>query len=215
MAESENSHPHLELRREEPVTQRRPRSGFGRTEPPENPRRHGEILGAGLRAARAAAEEDLGGYDERRLIKIELKDKVSPEEITKAASGIQIVSQEDGRLILAFVAEEQLDAFEARLASLAAGRHVTYRNLLYALQGFDHWTPDDRTGWALRGDGFPDEEPFVIDAELWPLDRGNDLARSRTAFESWVAENGGQIIDAVRQPYLTLYRIRVHSDVGR
>ena len=208
MAEPENSHPHLELRREEPVTQRRPRSGFGRTEPPENPRRHGEILGAGLRAARAAAEEDLGGYDERRLIKIELKDKVSPEEITKAASGIQIVSQEDGRLILAFAAEEQLDAFEARLASLAAGHHVTYRNLLYALQGFDHWTPDDRTGWALRSDGFPDEEPFVIDAELWPLDRGNDLARSRAAFESWVAENGGQIIDAVRQPYLTLYRIR-------
>ena len=135
-------------------------------------------------------------------------DKVSPEDVTRAASGIQIVSQEAGTLILAFAAEEQLDAFEARLASLAAGRDVTYRNLLYALQGFDHWTPDDRTGWALRSDGFPDEEPFVIDAELWPLDRGNDLARSRAAFESWVAENSGQIIDAVRQPYLTLYRIR-------
>ena len=208
MADPENSRPHLEFGREEPVTQRRPRRGFGRTEPPENPRRHGETLGAGLRAARAAAEEDLGGYDERRLIKIELKDKVSPEEVTRAVSGIQIVSQEEGKLILAFADEKQLDAFEARLASLAAGHHVTYRNLLYALQSFDHWTPDDRTGWALRSDGFPDEEPFVIDAELWPLDRGNDLARSRAAFESWVVENGEQIIDAVRQPYLTLYRIR-------
>ena len=208
MADPENSHPHLELRREEPVTQRRPRRGFARTEPPENPRRHGEILGDGLRAARRAAEEDLGGYDERRLIKIELKEKVSPEDVARVASGIQIISQEEGRLILAFATEEQLDAFEARLASLAAGRDVSYRNLLYALQGFDHWTPDDRAGWALRSDGFPDEEPFVIDAELWPIERGNDLARLRDAFESWVAENGGHVVDAVRQPYLTLYRIR-------
>ena len=208
MADLENSHPHLELGREEPVTQRRPRRGFASTEPPENPRRHGEILGDGLRAARAAAEEDLGGYDERRLIKIELKEKVSPEEVAKVASGIQVVSQEEGKLILAFVAEEQLDAFEARLASLADGRDVSYRNLFYALQGFDHWTPDDRTGWALGNDGFPDEEPFVIDAELWPIERGNDLVRLRDAFESWVAENGGHVIDAVRQPYLTLYRIR-------
>lgn len=208
MADLENSHPHLELGREEPVTQRRSRRGFAPTEPPENPRRHGEILGDGLRAARAAAEEDLGGYDERRLIKIELKEKVSPEDVARAASGIQVVSQEEGKLILAFAAEEQLDAFEARLASLAAGRGVSYRNLLYALQGFDHWSSDDRTGWALGNDGFPDEEPFVIDAELWPIEQGSDSARLRDAFESWVAENGGHVIDAVRQPYLTLYRIR-------
>ena len=208
MADPENSHPHLELRREEPITQRRARRGFARIEPPENPRRHGEILGDGLRAARRAAEENLGGYDERRLIKIELKEKVSPEQVTRSTSGIQIVSHEEGRLILAFATEEQLDAFEARLASLAAGRDVSYRNLLYALQGFDHWTPDDRTGWALRSDGFPDEEPFVIDAELWPIEQGNDLARLRDAFERWVAENCGHVIDAVRQPYLTLYRIR-------
>ena len=111
-------------------------------------------------------------------------------------------------LILAFATEDQLDAFEAKLASLAKGRRVTYPNLLYALQGFDHWTPADRTGWALRSNGFPDEEPFVIDAQLWPLDRGNDLIRSRNDFENWAAENGGQVIDAVQQPYLTLYRIR-------
>ena len=208
MAEPENSHPHLELRREEPVTERRPPRGFPRIEPPDDPRRHGEILGAGLRAARTAAEEDIGGYDDRCLIKIELKEKVSPEDVTKVASGIQIVSQEEGRLILAFATEDQLDAFEAKLASLAEGSHVTYPNLLYALQDFDHWTPDDRTGWALRSGGFPDEESFVIDAELWPLDRGNDLAQLRDAFANWVAENGGEVIDRVQQPYLTLYRIR-------
>ena len=204
----ENSHPHLELRREEPITERRPRRGFAPVKPPDDPRRHGDNLRTNLRAARAAAEKDLGGYDERRLIKIELKDKVSPEEIERAASGIQIVSQEEGKLILAFAAAGQLDAFEAKLASLAAGGDVTYRNLLYALQGFDRWTPDDRTGWALKNDGFPDVEPFLLDVELWPIERGNDSTRLRAAFENWVATNGGQVVDAVRKPHLTLYRIR-------
>lgn len=208
MADPESNHPHLELRREEPVTERRPRKGFPPTEPPGDPRRHGEILGTRLRAARAAAEEDLGGTDDRRLIKIELKEKVSPEDVAKAASGIQIVSQEEGMLILAFATEEQLDEFAAKLASLAAGGHVTYRALLYALQGFDRWTPEDRTGWALKRDGFPDAEPFLLDAELWPIERGNDLSRSRAAFQSWVADKNGSVVDSVRQPYLTIYRIR-------
>ena len=208
MADIENSHAHLELRREEPVTERRPRTRFSRTEPPDDPRRHGEILGTRLKAARAAAGEDLGGTDERRLIKIELKEKVSPEEVSKAANGIQIVSQEEGTLILAFATEEQLDAFEAKLASLATVGHVTYRTLLYALRDFDRWTPDDRTGWALKNDGFPDAEPFLIDVELWPIERGNDLAQSRVAFEIWVAGKNGRIVDSVRQPYLTIYRIR-------
>ena len=209
MAEPENSHPHLELRREEPVTERRPRRGFAPAEPPDDPRRHGATLVSHLRTARAAAEEDLGGYDERHLIKIELKERVPPEDVERAANGIQIVSQEEGTLILAFADEEQLDAFEARLASLAAGDDVTYRTLLYAFQGFDHWTRDDRTGWALKNEGFPDEDPFLLDVELWPVvERGNDPARMRRAFEARVTADGGQVVDAVRQPYLTLYRIR-------
>ena len=214
MAEPENTHPHLELRREEPVTERRPGTGFPRVEPPDNPRRHGAILRSRLRTARAAAEEDLRGYDERHLIKIELRKKVSPEDVARAADGIQIVSQEEGTLILAFADEEQLGAFDARLASLAAGGDVTYRNLLYALQGFDHWTRDDRTGWALKNEGFPDEDPFLLDVELWPVERGNDPARMRRAFEDRVTADGGQVVDAVRQPYLTLYRIRCNRKLA-
>ena len=208
MADTDNNHPHLELRREEPVTERRPPGGYPRIEPPDDPRRHGESLRTRLRAARVAAGEDLGGVDERRLIKIKLREKVSPEDVATAASGIQIVSQEEGTLVLAFATEEQLDGFEAKLASLAAGRHVTYRALLYALQGFDRWTPEDRTGWALKHDGFPDAEPFLLDVELWPIERSNDLSRSHAAFESWVAEKNGRVVDSVRQPYLTIYRIR-------
>ena len=214
MAEIENSHPHLELGREEPVTERRPRRGFPRISPPDNPRQHGAVLGQRLQAAREAAATDIGGYDERRLIKIELSQTVSPEDIARASAGIEVVSQEEGTLVLAFATDAQLEAFEARLASLAAGRQVSYVNLLYALQDLDHWTPDDRTGWALHRDGFPDDEPIVIDAELWPLSREQDAIRLRSAFEAWVTERGGAILDAVQKPYLTIYRVRCSQALG-
>ena len=129
MAEIANSHPHLELGREHPIPQRRSRKAFPKVEPPEDPRSHGEVLGQRLRDARTAASTDLGGYDERLLIKIELKQKVRPEDIERTSGGVEIVSQENGTLILAFATGEQLDDFEAKLASLAAGEHVTYANL--------------------------------------------------------------------------------------
>ena len=214
MAEMEDSHPHLELRREEPVVERRTRGGFGGVAPPEDPRRHGAILGERLQAAREMSETDIGGYDERRLIKITLTDKIQPEQIANASAGVEIVSQEEGKLLLAFATEQQLEEFEAKLASLAAGEQVPYQKLLYALQDLDHWSPEDRTGWALRRDGFPDEEPFAIDVELWPLARGNEMVRMREAFETWIGEREARVVDSVRQPYLTIYRIRCSSAVA-
>ena len=208
------NHPHLQLEREQPVTERRPRLGFPSVEPPDDPQAHGSHLGERLRAAREAAATDVGGYDERRLIKITLTKKVSPEDIARASGNIEVVSQEEETLVLAFATEVQLEAFEARLASLSAGEYVTYENLLYAFQDFANWTPEDRTSWALRRDGFPRDEPFVVDAELWPLAQGNDLTSLRDAFEGWVGERGGEVVDAVRQPYLTIYSDSLLPNVG-
>ena len=153
---------------------------------PDDPRGHGAALGERLQAAREAAATDIGGYDERRLIKIELTQAVTPEDIARASGNIEVVSQEEGTLVLAFASEAQLETFEAKLASLAAGQRPTYVNLLYALEDLDHWTPEDRTGWALGHDGFPDEEAFVIDVELWPLSRERDAVRLRETFEAWM-----------------------------
>ena len=208
MESERHSHPHLELVREEPVNERRPQGSFPRVKPPDDPQTHAEMLGRQLQAEREATPTDIGGFDERRLIKIGLNQKISPEDVAKASGGIEIVSQEDGTLVLAFATEAQLEEFEARLSKFACGGEVTYQRLLYALQDFDRWSPEDRTGSALRRHNFPDAEPFAIDAELWPLGSHRDATRQREAFERWVTDINGEILDSVRQPYLTVYRIR-------
>lgn len=208
MAEGDggDSHPHLRLEREDPVPERRPRRGFSPTREPDDPRAHARRLGARLRATRQAVVAELGGFDDRRLVKIRLTEKVSPEEVARASAGVEVVSQEDDTLVLAFATDAQLDEFQAKLTSLAGGNRVSYVNVLYALQDLDRWTPADRTGWALERDGFPDKEPFLLDVELWPLARSNEPVRA--AFETWVQQHEGEVVDAVRKPYLTLYRVR-------
>ena len=148
------------------------------------------------------------------MIKIELTEKVSPEDISRASGGLEIVSQENGTLVFALATEDELEPFEAKLGQLATGGQVTYQTLMYALRSFDRWTSRHRTGWALRRDGFPCDEPFLIDAELWPLARGNEASRLRSAFEAWVQDYGGEIIDSVGQAYLCVYRIRCRRSLA-
>ena len=205
---TENNHPHLELRREQPVTNRRPRPGFPSIAPPVDPKGHGAKLRERLRVAREGSADELGRYDERKLIKITLSERVLPEDIARASANIEVVSQEEETLLLAFASEAQLEEFEAKLSSLAGGEPVTYTRLLYALQDLDRWSPADRTGWALRRDEFPGVEPFVIDVELWPLPQVAQARQQRDEFEDWLQRQGGRIIDSVRQPHLTIYRIR-------
>lgn len=202
------THPHLELEREVPVTERRSVGRFRPSSPPEDPRQHGDFLRRRLHDFRNKTIDDSGGYDERLLIKIKLEQKVAPEDINRAFAGIEIVSQEEDTLVLVFATTEKLDEFEAKLAHLAEGQQVTYANIVHALTDLDHWTRQDRTGWALERNGFPEKSTFLIDVELWPVGQESDASRMRIAFEEWVHANSGLVIDAVRQPHLTIYRVR-------
>ena len=181
---------------------------------PEDPSAHGKRLAEDLATTRRASEDYVAGYDDRHLIKLSLNEFVPPEDLAKAAEGVEVVSQEQKKIVLAFATEDQLDSFEAKLAHLAKGNQITYPTMIYALEGIHHWTEGDRTGWALKQDGFPPDSRFSIDVELWPSTQEEHGERERRTFVQWVTAEGGEVLDQITRPYLTLYRIRCDRRVA-
>jgi hypothetical protein len=206
-----DTYPHLVIRREEPMPERRTRRRpFFKV---DDPAAHGQALQQQLSHATEVSDQNLGGYDQRRLFRFEVQKGFDPDDLRKISDEIEFVSQEADEVVIAFVSETALASFEAKLASLAEGQHVTYKQILYALRGFDSWTPEKRKGWALQQHGFPDEESFFLDIELWPLEgRAEDRVRLSTAFESWLNQQGLQYLDRVIQLGLILYRVRCNHD---
>lgn len=202
------TYPHLTLVREQPVNQRRSRPAIIRVPKPENWQAFGKDLGQRLQIARERAAEAVGGFDERRLLKLELRTPIDPAVFQKISREIGIVSQEDKTIILAFATEAALGTFEARLTTLAQGRRPTYSDLLFAIKGFDHWTEDDRKGWALRQEGWPKQDRFALDVELWPVTTETERTQCWQSFEAWLRENGIKKLDDVKQAHLILYRVR-------
>lgn len=205
------TYPHLPLVREQPVNPRRARPAPIRVSEPPDWRAFGAGLRQRLQAARVAAAQDIGGFDERRLIKLEMSTPLDPAELQKISREIEIVSQEEKAVVLAFATEAGLAAFEARLTTLAEGRQPTYRHVLFALKDFDRWTEQDRQGWALKQEGWPDQSPFALDVELWPVSNPGERDRSWQTFETWLREQGIEKLDAVKQAHLLLYRVRVNQ----
>lgn len=210
-----DSYPHLPLVRERPVNPRRARRPRIRIPEPDDWRAFGVGLRTRLQQARERAAQDIGGFDERRLIKLEMATPLDPAELQKISREIEIVSQEERSVVLAFATDVALAAFEARLTTLAEGGQPAYRHILFALRGFDHWTEDDRLGWALRLEGWPQSSPFALDVELWPISNPVERDQSWQAFEVWLREQGIQKLDAVKQAHLVLYRVRVDREGAR
>lgn len=201
---------HLHLGREAPSTDRHPRRP-GPHFKPDDPRAFGARLGGLLQAARTRisepAEADIGGFDERKLLKIILHAGETLPNL-EAITGVEIISQEAKEIVLAFATDEALDEVEARLSTLAQQGSVTRKELLYALEDFDHWTTADRTGAALAQQGFPAQGPFVLDVELWPQDRQDRRDAMLDVFMGWLREQRIESLDSIKQPSLVMVRLR-------
>lgn len=199
--------PHLSLRRESPVNEKRPGSG-PRTEEPKDTRGHGRGLLQKLSNAKAQVADDVGGFDDRRLFRFSVQKGFNPDDLRKISPEIEFVSQEGETIVIGFASNAALEQFEARLTTMADGWNAINKQVLYALQDVDRWTPDDRKGWALRNLGFPDTDKFFLDVELWPLE-DNHSAREleQVAFEQWLVEQIIEKKDQVKQLGLTIYRV--------
>lgn len=199
---------HIRITRDEPVRERHPRQYFPPNLRPDDPRGFGQRLGASLaRAKEQIQEADTGGFDSRLLLKVNLREGAPLPEL-EAIGGISIVSQEDKTIVLAFATVDGLTEFEARLATLSQSGRVTRENILFSIERFERWTPDNRTGNALRAQGFPNRATFILDVELWPLENPQHRTQSLEAFRQWAQQQNIEVLDALNQPSLMLLRVR-------
>lgn len=203
------AYPHLSFSKEVPLTPRRSRNGFGTAVKCDNPKAHGKKLQKQIVSFQETISSQLGGDSSRNLIQIKLTEKMSFEEITK--HGISIIGQQDETVYLAFADEQQLNEFNSRLAKLVDGEHVTYANLLYAIDKIDAWEADDRKSWALQQFGFPQEEAFRLDVELWPIGDVGSVERDAllSDFSTWLNSLEITSLDKVNRDSLVMFRVVV------
>jgi hypothetical protein len=204
----EETFPHLSIQREAPVHEKRSGSS-PRTNIPDDVPSHGRGLLGKLAKATVEASEDVGGFDERKLFRFTVQKGFNPDDLRKISTEIEVVSQEDETVVIGFATNAAMAQFEARLTSMASGQYVTNKEVIYALQSVDGWSPADRQGWALKQHGFPDNEDFLLDVEIWPLeDKPNARQHAWANFESWLSEQSIEKLDQVKKPELTIYRVR-------
>ncbi len=203
-------YPHLRIEREQPVNEKRP-GQYRPPPPPADIRGHARRLQHSLARAREAVRQDVGGFDARPLFKLQIG-QFSPEQVEQGFPGVEVVSQEDGGYALAFATQDALGEFEARLATLADGETPKYPGILYALQAFDRWTAEDRKGWALKRDGLPQHDSFMLDVELWPIRFQAERKAMVGAFENWLEQADIARLDKIDTDSLVLYRVRLNGD---
>lgn len=199
---------HLRFTRETPLTDRYRRPFRKPGYKPDNPRQFGEQMGRDFTEAQQRThQEEIGGYDNRLLLKIHIREgELIPK--LEVLPGVELVSQEDKHVLLAFMDEQAVREVEARLSSLARDGVATRAQLFYALEAFDHWTEEDRTGPALAQLGWPETELFLLDVELWPEERYDRREAMANSFTTLMEDRGVKVLDRVAQPSLLMFRVR-------
>lgn len=198
---------HLTFSREAPLPDRHKRQDKRHRFHPDDPKAYGEGLRRAFEVARQSEEGALVGYDDRILLKIRLRDDATVPALGDIP-GVELISQEDKTVVLAFANRQGLAEFESRLSSLARNGRATRAELLYALQGFEHWTAEDRKGGALRQCGFPDAGTFILDVELWPLERNDQRDELLKSFLAILEQRSINKLDSLNQPSLVMVRVR-------
>jgi subtilisin family serine protease len=208
------SYEHLRISREPPEPERhRRRIRKSLFPPPSNPQVFGDLLLGKFKLNLQSLEvESVLGFDDRKLIKIRLFESVSTLPEFENISGVEVVSHENKAIVLAFATEQGLNEFESRLTSLARNGTTTRKELLYAIENFENWTAEDRTGTALREQGLPDTELFLLDVELWPQERLDQRQAEFSAFKAWLKINLIELLDEILQPSLVMARVRCNRE---
>ncbi|HIE8535554.1 TPA: S8 family peptidase [Klebsiella variicola subsp. variicola] len=176
-------------------------------------RLHGQVLSEQLRSIKQLATPQIPGKDNdgRYILKLQYTGMLDIAHLDR--HGIEFVSQEDKTICIAFADERGIALFEEHLSQLG-NNHITYQQILTALDSVDIWSNEDRKSWSIQQYGFPESDVFGLDIELWPVETTMHPSRTRICreFEDWLHENAIHRLDRINLDSLLMYRVRVNLE---
>lgn len=176
-------------------------------------RLHGQVLSEQLRSIKQLATPQIPGKenDGRYILKLQYTGMLDIAHLDR--HGIEFVSQEDKTICIAFADERGIALFEEHLSQLG-NNHITYQQILTALDSVDIWSNEDRKSWSIQQYGFPESDVFGLDIELWPVETTMHPSRTRICreFEDWLHENAIHRLDRINLDSLLMYRVRVNLE---
>ncbi len=202
---------HIKISRDEPIRERHPRKGFSpNIRPADIPGFVTNIRASLAQAQEQALSADIGGFDNRLLLTVHIQEGLMTPPLGDIP-GITVVSQEDKSVVLAFATTAGLAEFESRLVSLSKSGKATREGILFAIQSFDRWKPENRKGAALAEQGLPNRPEFFLDVELWPMESPRERVQILAKFVDWAKANGFEISDQLSRPSLILVRLKANA----
>lgn len=202
---------HIKISRDEPIRERHPHNGFSPNIKPADVFAFGAALRDSLTSAKQEAlSHDVGGFDTRLLLKVNVREGLMAPDLEKI-NGITVVSQEEKSVVLAFATAAGLAEFESRLVSLTQTGKAIREVILFAIQDFDRWTPENRKGAALAAHGIPNRPEFFLDVELWPMENPRERTGILEVFIGWAEAQGFVVSDQLSRPSLILVRLRANA----
>lgn len=207
---------HLRITREQLINIRRKRD----FKPPKSKldiAAHSQKLTSELSSVIHQGQSQIRSDNGDFVFKVEYSRFIDTEHLDK--HGIDFVSQEGKETLVVCADQKGLKVLNDHLVGVGSNdKTITYKDILYQIDNIQNWTSEDRKSWAIKHKGFPSEDVFLLDIELWPrFDSFNDQKRFDfiTNFKEWLKKSNIKFCDQLNLDSLVLIRIevtRVHLD---
>lgn len=208
---------HISVDRTDWEPPRRKKGGFPQP-PSRDPRAHGESLRESIesvrREFRIAGETRPSEFDPDLIFKIRLTQPVDEAEWRK--SELTLLSTTPEEAVVVFANDVELTEFRHRLDEYSKGvpddpkRTGPSYGFFSLIEGFESWSKEDRKGRLLAPEAIQAEETYLLDVEVWYVDR-DKARRYLRQIQAFITARGGEYLDDFTGASLAMARIRVNG----
>ena len=230
----DDKYPHIGMRRETDVEpERRRRNAYGQPMPRRPESSHGAVIKEGVDSSLSTVEaaRQVAGISPNRLLVLEFSSldpgcrNVFEERFGASIVEERLVNDENGNEITKILVQfpsieaifrlkaeaEQYQKNSSEIAELPLGIR---RKFFDGLEIIRPVCREERIGKRLLREGFPEEEPFCIDVDLWHPGIGENAYEVLNDLQRICNKQGGQVVEDLRTSSLVLARVKANRQLA-